>query len=246
MFVPSILYHQSCRQKCQAYLADTFGLLCWNVHKNNKTKALAEYLETVTQSKALDLLLFQEATFKEREHFIVPGFSYDAAANMEVNKKFYGVLTASKVTSYYAKAFLSEGKEAFIGPHKSMPLSTFSFKNQDKMLVLNLHAINFRENERYSKELERLFDFVKSYEWPVIIAGDFNAWNKTRHNALYAHAAMLGLKAVTFSNKSPLKTFQGYPLDFIFYKGLELLESSVENAEEHSAHIPLFARFRKQ
>ncbi len=245
MFVPSRLHHQSCRQKCQAHLPDTFGLLCWNVHKNNKTKALAEYLETMMQNKSLDLLLFQEATFKEGEYFIVPGFAYDAAANMEVHKKIYGVLTASKVTSYYAKAFLSEGKEAFMGPHKSMLLSTFAFKNKDKILVLNLHAINFRENERYSKELERCFGFVKSYEGPVIIAGDFNAWNKTRHNALYAHAAMLGLKAVTFPNKSPLKTFQGYPLDFIFYKGLELLESSVENAGEYSDHNPLFARFTK-
>ncbi len=245
MFIPSTLHHQSCRLKCQAYLPDSFGLLCWNVHKNNKTNALAQYLSHESESKKLDLLLFQEATFKEDEHFIVPGYSYDAAANMEVNGKFYGVLTASKAASYYAKAFLSEGKEAFIGPHKSMLLSIFVFHDQTRMPVLNLHAINFRENERYSKELERFFNFIKNDDGPVIIAGDFNAWNKVRQDELYAKATYLGLKSVMFPRKHLLKSFQGHNLDFIFYRGLELLTSSVENAEEHSDHNPLFARFKK-
>lgn len=245
MFVPSILYHQSCHNACKAFLPDSFGLLCWNVHKNNKNRALAIYLGKKVKEKKLDLLLFQEATFRDKAAFILPNFSYDASANLEINSKFYGVLTASTVQSEYAKAYLSEGQEAFIGPHKSMLLSTYAFKDGSKVLVLNVHAINFRENGRYNKELERFFDFIKAYEGAMIIAGDFNSWNKNRLKKLHENAEKLKLSVVTFKESSHVKSFRGNHLDFIFYKGLELLGSAVESEEKLSDHNPLFARFRK-
>jgi len=245
MFAPSVRYHSSCRKTCKAYLPDHFGLMCWNVHKNNKSRVLGSYLEAKVKEKGLDLLLFQEATFKDNQPCILPQFSYDASANLEVNHKFYGVLTASRVKSDYAKAYLSEGQEAFIGPHKSMLLSTYAFRDGSKVMVLNVHAINFRENGRYNKEVERFFDFIKSYDGAMIIAGDFNSWNKNRLKKLHENALKLNLSVVTFKESRSVKSFRGNHLDFIFYKGLEVLESEVESAEKLSDHNPLFARFKK-
>ena len=217
----------------------------WNVHKNNDKPAFIAYLKHKAEEKNIDILMFQEATFKDGALFELPDFSYNAAANLEVNKKFYGVLTASKAGSNYANAYLSEGQEAFIGPHKSMLLSSYMFKDKSKLLVLNIHAINFRENNRYSQELARFFEFIEMYEGPLIIAGDFNAWNKTRFKKLHENANKLHLKVVGFLNESQVKSFAGNHLDFIFYKGLELLGSSVEKAEQYSDHNPLFATFKK-
>jgi len=245
MFVPTTLYHQSCKKECQAFLPDSFSVLCWNVHKNNKKTHFMAYLEKQISSKKIDLLLFQEATFNNGSEFMLPNIAYDAAANLEVNRKFYGVLTASKVTSSYAKAYLSEGKEAFIGPHKSMLLSSYLFKDKSKVLILNVHVINFRENEHYNKELTRFFDFITTYEGALIIAGDFNSWNKTRLEKLHEKVNTLKLKVVPFGVESDVKSFRGNNLDFIFYKGLELLDASVEKADKHSDHNPLFARFKK-
>jgi len=245
MFVPTALYHKSCQQECKLFLSDTFTMLCWNVHKNNYDEKFIHYLEKQVTQKKIDLLMFQEATFRNGERFALPYFAYDAAANLEVNGKFYGVLTASTVGSLYANAYLSEGQEAFIGPHKSMLLSSYSFKDKSKLLVLNIHAINFRENTRYNKELARFFDFIELYEGPLIIAGDFNAWNKRRFEKLHENANKLKMKAVTFVQNSAVKSFRGNNLDYIFYKGLELLDSSVDKAEELSDHNPLFARFKK-
>ena len=245
MFVPTALYHKSCQQECKVFLPDRFTMLCWNVHKHNDDQKFIRYLEKQVRQKKIDLLMFQEATFKNGERFALPHFSYDAAANLEFNGKFYGVLTASSVGSLYANAYLSEGQEAFIGPHKSMLLSSYGFKDKSKLLVLNIHAINFRENTRYNKEVARFFDFIELYEGPLIIAGDFNTWNKKRFDKLHENAKKLKMKAVTFAKSSAVKSFWGNDLDHIFYKGLELLDSSVDKAEALSDHNPLFATFKK-
>ena len=245
MFVPTTLHHQSCKVECQVFLPDSFTVLCWNVHKNNKKSQFISYLDKQISQKKIDLLLFQEATFNNGTAFMLPNMAYDAAANLEVNRKFYGVLTASKVNSDYAKAYLSEGKEAFVGPHKSMLLSTYTFKDKSKVLVLNVHVINFRENGRYNKELERFFDFIREYEGALIIAGDFNSWNKKRLEKLHENANKLKLKVVSFGAQSDVKSFRGNHLDFIFYKGLELIDASVEKVVKLSDHNPLFARFKK-
>ena len=245
MFVPSTRYHHSCRKECKAFLPDTFGLLCWNVHKNNRKSQFSDYLAKEIKKKRIDLLVFQEASFKNDEACKLSTFSYDAAANLEIKGKFYGVLTASRVQSSYAKAYLSEGKEVFIGPHKSLLLTSYLFKDKSKILVLNVHAINFRENERYNKELERFFNFIKTYEGALIIAGDFNSWNIKRREKLYASVSKLKMKTVSFGSSQDVKSFLGNHLDFIFYKGLELLDSSVAKAELYSDHNPLFARFKK-
>ena len=245
MFVPSTLYHKSCQRECKIYLPDSFGMLCWNVHKNNQDSKFIAYLKKQVRQKKIEIIMFQEATFKDGKACMLPDFSYDAAANLEVNKKFYGVLTASTVGSLYANAYLSEGQEAFIGPHKSMLLSSYKFKDKSKLLVLNIHAINFRENNQYSQELERFFDFIELYDGALIIAGDFNAWNKTRFEKLHDSARKLNMKVVTFTQNSYVKSFRGNHLDFIFYKGVELVEASVEEQKKLSDHNPLFARFRK-
>lgn len=245
MFVPSTLHHQSCQKECKAYLADTFGLLCWNVHKNNRKRQFSAYLQKEIKKKGIDLLLFQEASFKNGSACTLDNFSYDAAANLEIQAKFYGVLTASRVQSSYAKAYLSEGKEVFIGPHKSILLTSYLFKDGSKVLVLNVHAINFRENARYNKELERFFDFIKSYEGALIIAGDFNSWNMKRKENLYRNVHKLKMETVSFGSSLDVKSFLGNHLDFIFYKGLEVIDASVAKAERYSDHNPLYAKFKK-
>jgi endonuclease/exonuclease/phosphatase (EEP) superfamily protein YafD len=245
MLEPSTLHHKTCCYSCKEHLPDTFSILCWNVHKNNKSKNLAQYLKDKIEKKSLDLLLFQEAIFKNKERCKLPNFNFDAAANIEFGNKFYGVMTASRVESYFAKPYLSECQEVLIGPHKSMLLTSYIFEDKSEVLVLNIHAINFRENRRYHKEIERFFDFIGSYSGAIIVAGDFNSWNKKRLKKLYENAEKLKLKSVSFNNKHYVKSFLGNPLDFIFYKGLELLDASVEKADKFSDHNPLFATFKK-
>ncbi len=247
MFIPSLLHHRSCRFACTRVVPDTFGVLCWNVYKKNtKNLAFKPYLEKMTAEKEIDFLLFQEANFRDDNHFTLPNFAFDAAANLEFRGEFYGVLSASRAESTHAQAYLSEGRESLIGPHKSLILSTYIFEDGSELLILNVHAINFRENQRYHKELERFLKLMIHHEGPMIIAGDFNSWNKKRMQRLHEIREKLRLNAVPFKQTDNVKSFMGNHLDFIFYRGVEILDFSVDRNHGLSDHNPLFARFRKE
>ena len=247
MFKPSQLHHSSCHDHCDTSIPDTFGLLCWNVHKNNqKHSKFQDFLAKEVKEKAVDLILFQEAGFRDNQHFELPEFSYDAAANLEFKEEFYGVLTASRTESKYANAYLSEGRESLFGPHKSLLLSEYPLGKSGSLLILNVHAINFRENQRYNKELERFLKLLESYQGPMILAGDFNSWNKQRREKLQKITERLSLKEVRFEKTAKVKAFMGKTLDFIFYRELELIEAVVMDEHKLSVHNPLFVRFKKK
>ena len=228
-------------------MPETFGLLCWNVHKNNrKNPNFKPFLKNFVEEKEIDILLFQEAHFKDNRNCILPEMTFDAAANLEFRNEFYGVLTASKTEAKKVQAYLSEGRETFMGPHKSLLLSLYTFEDGVELLMLNVHAINFRENRHYHKELERFLKLMKTHEGPMIVAGDFNSWNKKRMERLKEVREKLELKAVPFDKVDKVKSFMGNHLDFIFYRGLELLEFEVHKEHKLSDHNPLFARFKKE
>ena len=246
MFVPSLLHHRSCRFSCDIAVPNTFGVLCWNVHKNNTIHTEFEpFLQKFTQENKVDFLLFQEANFRDDKYFTLPNFTFDAAANLEFRGEFYGVLSASRVESKSAQAYLSEGKESLIGPHKSLILSAYPFEDGTELLVLNVHAINFRENKRYDKELERFLELMQDHQGPMIIAGDFNSWNKKRMLKLHEIREKLSLNAVPFKQIDKVKSFMGNHLDFIFYRGVELVDFKVHKDHRLSDHNPLFAQFKK-
>ena len=247
MFQPSLIHHRSCQgTACRAFLSDDCGVLCWNVYKNNLVQPTFQpYLRSLTGVKKIDLLLFQEANFKNDKSCILSEFAIDAAANLEFGRKFYGVLTASMTESRNSQAFLSKGQESLIGPRKSLLLSQFAFRDGTTLLVLNIHAINFRENQRYNIEVDEFLEYVKDHQGPMIIAGDFNSWNKKRMKRLQEMQKVLSLQDIPFKEKSKIKSFMGYPLDHIFYRGLELLDSAVIDSKQLSDHNPLFAHFRK-
>lgn len=222
-------------------------MISWNVYKNNlKQPAFQPYLRSLMGVKKIDLMLFQEANFKSDKKCILSEFAIDAAANLEYRGKFYGVLTASMTESQKSQAFLSEGKESLIGTHKSLLLSQFAFQDGTTLLVLNVHAINFRENQRYGIEVDKFLQHVKEHQGPMIIAGDFNSWNKKRMKKLAEMQEVLSLQTISFREKSKIKSFMGYPLDYIFYRGLELIDSAVVDGKQLSDHNPLFAYFRKK
>lgn len=246
MFKPSQLHHSACRNHCQVTLTDNFGILCWNVYKNNyKNQRFQDFLAKEVENHSIDCILLQEASFRDDQHFQLSEFSYDAAANLELRGEFYGVLTASRVVSSDAQAYLSESRETLIGPHKSLLLTTYPFGDGSRLMILNIHAINFRETKRYFIELERLFALVEKHDGPLIVAGDFNSWNKKRMEKLQQTALQHSLTPVDFKS-AKIKSFMGKDLDFVFYRGLKLIGRVVMDADKLSDHNPLFVQFERE
>ena len=243
MFIPSKLHHSS-SLSTNCFIPEYFGIVCWNVHKNNDENSFYKtYLETV--AKQYHFLFLQEANFRDDTPFMLSDFMFDAAANLEFRGMFYGVLSASKIVSKSAQAYLSEGKETLIGPHKSLLVTKYIFEDGSPLIVLNVHAINFRKHQVYTKELERFLELMYPYKGAMIVTGDFNTWNKKRMYTLHRLREKLKLKMVPFDQKDAVKSFMGNQLDFIFYRGVELLEYHVDKRQTFSDHNPLFAQFKK-
>ena len=240
---PSHHHHSFAHPLCNETVADTFSILCWNVHKNNDNFSFKHYIETFTEKKPVDFLLFQEADFKRDTALNLSPVSYHAAANLQKDATFYGVLTASRCATIDAIPFHSQGKELLFGPRKSLLLTKHIFCDGSPLLILNVHAINFRENRQYRKELEQITRIIDSYQGAVIVAGDFNSWNTHRMQELQKKMAHLDFTAVPFSQNDKVKSFMKNHLDLIFYRGIELLEYSIERNHRLSDHHPLFARF---
>ena len=243
MFKPSHVHHSHCKESCQAFVPESFGLLNWNVYKKNRSNAefssfLQSHFETLPE-----FMLLQEAQFDPDRGCMLESFSFEAAANLEMEHGYYGVLTASRVVTQDAKAFLSEEKEMFFGTHKSLLLSTYLFEDGRELLLVNIHAINFRENNAYEREKQRLYRFLATYQGAVVLAGDFNTWSSSRLKILLEVTESLGLHRVAYASEEGIKSFFGNHLDMIFYRGLELLDHAVLDDGGISDHRPLYASF---
>jgi endonuclease/exonuclease/phosphatase (EEP) superfamily protein YafD len=67
------------------------------------------------------------------------------------------------------------------------------------LMVVNIHAVNFSLGvDVYSKQLLPIGDQIAHHSGPVIMAGDFNAWSRSRMNALYHFAREMSLREVRF------------------------------------------------
>ena len=242
---PSLHHHSYSHEVCDETVPNEFSVLCWNVHKNNDTFSFSNYIEEFSKRKPVDFYLFQEADFKHNKELNLPSLTFNAAANLEKGLTFYGVLTASKCKTTYSKPFLSHGKELIFGPRKSLLLTKHAFEDGSPLWLLNLHAINFRENRHYYKEIDNIMHIIDDYDGAMIIAGDFNSWNKRRMKFLHNKMKDLNFDPVPFSKSDRVKSFMRNHLDFIFYRGIALDEHSIERNHNLSDHHPLFAKFTK-
>jgi len=224
------------------FVPQIFSVMSWNVHKETSAEEFDKYVNVIGDK--YEFLFFQEAHFQRDQALLLPGFTYHAAANLAVGDKYYGVLSASKIKAQKVAAYLSKNKEAYIGPHKSLIVSAYDFRDRERLLVLNVHAINFRENRAYLAEIERLIEILRIHNGPMLVVGDFNAWNQKRTNEVQKLMQRLQLVSVPFLQQDNIKSFMGNRLDFIMYRGVTLMDHTVDSHQTISDHNPLFARFR--
>ncbi|MDF7667719.1 endonuclease/exonuclease/phosphatase family protein [Orbaceae bacterium ESL0727] len=218
-----------------------FSILVWNIFKQKRIECipvLEEYIDNT------ELMLLQEAqnsapllnliTQHNKIADQVPAYSF--------NDLSVGVMTVAN--SLPICTFSFKEKEPLIRVPKSALITIYPIDNSDKtLLVANVHAINFSIGVKiYQQQIRVLLNKVNEHCGPVILAGDFNAWSRQRLNLLYHLIRTIELKPVNFT-VDMRKTFMGRPLDFVFYRGLELTSAQIiqTNASDHN---PLLAQFR--
>ncbi|XKM12932.1 endonuclease/exonuclease/phosphatase family protein [Orbaceae bacterium ac157xtp] len=216
-------------------------ILVWNIFKQKRINSLA-LLEHYADKTALILLQEAQATPKllnfitENQKFAdqVPAYSF--------NDVYAGVMTIANTQALQAIAF--KEREPFIRIPKSALITKYALPNrQEMLLVANIHAVNFSFGVKiYHQQIRILLNEISQHQGPVILAGDFNSWNRRRLKLLYYLIRKINLKAVNFTLDNR-KTFMGKPLDFVFYRGLNLMKAEIVDTEA-SDHNGLLVSFR--
>ena len=211
-----------------------FHLITWNVHKGQDT-VWQEDLERL--SKQADFVLLQEAT----QHQNLSTFS---TALFVSSFSFKDLLSGVKTfTQTHPEWYCGGGvAEPIIQIPKVASVMNLPLEKGNSLLLINVHLINFEWGiSAYQAQLEQLFSFVENYQGPIIMAGDFNAWNEERLNLVNNLIQKYGLNSVVLSQDERVR-FLGYPLDYIFTRGVKVVSATSEVVTS-SDHNPLLMEF---
>jgi len=127
--------------------------------------------------------------------------------------------------------------------HKSYMLSYHPLPDNQSLLIVNVHAINFVRASHFLREIELLRAELLHHKGPLIVSGDFNVWNRQRRLHLLRFCRSVGLRRATMFDAQHIKSYRKHPLDFIFYRDLGLKEATAINTTTVSDHNPIYARF---
>ena len=211
-----------------------FHLITWNVHKGQDT-GWQEDLERL--SKQADFVLLQEAT----QHQNLSTFSTALfVSSFSFNELLSGVKTFTQTQpEWYCGGGVAE---PIIQIPKVASVMNLPLEKGNSLLLINVHLINFEWGiSAYQAQLEQLFSFVENHQGPIIMSGDFNAWNERRLNLVNNLIQKYGLDSVVLSQDERVR-FLGYPLDYIFTRGVKVVSATSEVVTS-SDHNPLLMEF---
>lgn len=242
IFPSEIEYHVEPMLPAEPFLlgGDVLRVMVWNIFKQQRLN-----WRSVLQDfgKDTQLVLLQEAQSTPElirfatEHY----FTTDQVPAIVLPQHPSGVMTLSAAQPMYCCPLRE--REPLLRISKSALITVYALRNAQQLMVINIHAINFSLGvEVYGKQLDAIGEQLRCHAGPVVMAGDFNAWSRSRINALYQFASGMALREVRFADDRRRRTF-GRPLDFVFYRGLSVMQSSVL-VTQASDHNPLLVEFR--
>lgn len=242
MFKPDIPLLRSPLILENKIIPNDFGILCWNVHKENLKPEFDTMVRNWIRLFDMDILLFQEAVFPD-DLFSVAGLSYAAAANIRIRRFHFGVLTAAMADMHTKTDVMSLARETMVATRKNALMTRYWLSSGDLLLVANIHGVNFTSRAWYQWEFSRLLKTLQHHHGPLILAGDFNCWNRSRQQIVNHLARALTLRQARPRRAGLVKQIFGIALDRIYYRQLTLLHMDALENRVFSDHNPLVARF---
>lgn len=221
-------------------------VLLWNIFKCKK-KGWQEDFRTLTSDK--DLILLQEAILNtpfdslfhqslQHQWIMARSFKH-VKSNIET-----GVKTGSCVAALEHYFAASKHGEPFSNTKKMLLTTEYPLHdNEQSLLVVNSHLINFVSFEKFSVHLDQVFQTLEQHAGPILLAGDFNTWNGKRLRYIQELAKACALEEVKIVRK-PKFSHLFQHLDHIYYRGLEVVAAQVHTHIRSSDHYPISLSLR--
>ena len=228
-------------------------VLSWNINKNTYDADWIKDFSAIVEQHQPDKIFLQEvrlcALSQEIPELAQMGWSFAPNLIDKAKNTYSGVLIATKDNPVSTKALTTQHAEPVSNTPKTSLFTEYALAEGDESLMaVNTHLINFVELSKFEAQLEAVESVLKTYQGKLILAGDFNTWNRARHAMLHRMTARLKMKAVAFSAEDTrkIKSFLlSPPLDYIFYRGFRQkpLSAMVLDNFEASDHNPLLVEF---
>jgi endonuclease/exonuclease/phosphatase (EEP) superfamily protein YafD len=219
-------------------LAGQLEVLSWNIQKASNA-GWAKDLAGL--SEGIDLAFIQEAAREAHIPQSIPLDLYPSfAAGYTTATQETGVLTLSAGTPSIHCEF--QAWEPWLGTPKATSVTKYPLQDrEDRLLAINLHAINFDLGlETFVSQFEAIREVLATHEGPIIVAGDLNTWSYGRQSLVDDFMLEHGLASVSFDPDLRTRAF-GRALDHIYVRGLKANEARVVPVTS-SDHNPLRVR----
>lgn len=228
-------------------LGPVIRCLVWNILKAKRATWPADFQELMNDR---DLALLQEAVFNAPSD---PLFTINDGLEWIMARSFrhprthveHGVKTGCVVAPVEQHFYMSPCCEPVTQTQKLLLTTLYPLEGEDeKLLVLNMHAINFVSVHKYVEQLDQLRAALEPHTGPVILAGDFNTWNPARLGFFHRVALDAGLTEAVMQRQSRLAHMNQH-LDHVFYRGLKLHDVQSLGHYQSSDHAPITATFER-
>lgn len=216
-------------------LSGPFNILSWNIQKASN-KGWMEDLQELGGSSQLAFI--QEAAIHAQLGEVqAAGPLYQSFSQGYTSAtQTTGVMTLSTHAPTMQCNFTRT--EPWLGTPKAATVTEHALTGrEDRLLAINLHAINFTIGiADLQEQLRPLVTLLASHQGPAILAGDFNTWSDSRQRLIDKVLAGHGLKPLVFLPDLRTTTF-GRALDHIYIRGLavEYAEVVEVTSSDHNA-----------
>ena len=229
---------------------DSIKILNWNIAKNNYVPNWSKDFLAIIDRYRPDKIFLQEvrlrADLREIAELAHMGWAFVPNFIDTHSNTYSGILIASQGDRISKQAIITQHYEPVINTPKVSLFAKYSLKDRDRsLLTVNTHLINFVGLGKFKAQLQEIESVLDKHQGAIILAGDFNAWNKYRWLILSQMAEKLNLTPISFSaeDTKKIKSFLlSPPLDYIFYRGFAPKPNTAKVIDNISSsdHYPLF------
>jgi endonuclease/exonuclease/phosphatase (EEP) superfamily protein YafD len=227
-------------------------LVSWNAQKGWDSQFAKDLMTLLNRNKP-DFIFLQEAHVdllqnEEMAGYFANGWKFPWPGGATI-----GVVTLSKAAPVRVQPVPSKYREFFVTSPKVSLVTEYLLPGGERLLAVNIHLLNFERwgTMRFRSQLDDLKSIMADHAGPIILAGDFNTWNRKRLGLVQKLAEDLRLKEVTDfppGRKTGDMGFSAFnwlfgihkdlPLDRVYYRGFTARHPRILPYES-SDHRPL-------